>query len=81
MDRDDRTPSGGSPLGGRGLQADKYNTNLVVSSGFKLDEGYSDDAKSMAENDGVRDSDNMLALPDWLLSHSEADRAGRGLLI
>lgn len=75
MDRDAPTPTAGSPFGG--LHPEKCRANLMAFSAFKLDEGYSDDAKSMAENDGVHDSENMLALPEWLLAHSEADRSGK----
>ncbi|CAG8134215.1 unnamed protein product [Penicillium salamii] len=45
-----------------------------LSPSFKLDEGYSDDTRSQAEKD--LGSDNVMALPNWVLALSEAGRAG-----
>ncbi|KAI9933009.1 hypothetical protein ASPWEDRAFT_47388 [Aspergillus wentii DTO 134E9] len=46
-----------------------------LSTSFKLDEGYSDDTKSQADNDLNVPSDDVMSLPDWVLTHSEAERA------
>jgi F-box and WD-40 domain protein 1/11 len=45
-----------------------------LSPSFKLDEGYSDDTRSQADKD--LGSDNVMALPNWILAQSEAGRAG-----
>lgn len=70
MERDPVPPPGTSPLAR--LQAGKYRAGFGTPL-FKLDEGYSDETKSQGEIDSAQD---MLVLPDWLLEHSEADRAG-----
>ncbi|KAJ5544957.1 hypothetical protein N7535_006656 [Penicillium sp. DV-2018c] len=44
-----------------------------LSPSFKLDEGYSDDTRSQADKD--LGSDNVMALPNWILGQSEAGRA------
>ncbi|EGE04880.1 F-box and WD domain-containing protein [Trichophyton equinum CBS 127.97] len=54
-----------------GLQPRDY-TVLPVKSSFKIDEGYSDETKSVRENESVQDS---LELPAWILARREADRA------
>ncbi|DAA74049.1 TPA_exp: Uncharacterized protein A8136_3831 [Trichophyton benhamiae CBS 112371] len=54
-----------------GLQPRDY-TVLPTKSSFKIDEGYSDETKSVQENESVQDS---LELPAWILARSEADRA------
>ena len=46
-----------------------------LSPSFKLDEGYSDDTRSQADKD--LGSDNVMALPNWVLAQSEAGRAGK----
>ncbi|CDM36717.1 hypothetical protein DTO013E5_2844 [Penicillium roqueforti] len=46
---------------------------LSLSPSFKLDEGYSDDTRSQADKD--LGSDNVMALPSWLLAQSETGRA------
>ncbi|KAJ5138707.1 uncharacterized protein N7515_003555 [Penicillium bovifimosum] len=48
-----------------------------LSPTFKLDEGYSDDTRSQADKD--LGSDNVMALPNWILAQSEAGRAGKSL--
>jgi F-box and WD-40 domain protein 1/11 len=48
---------------------------LSLSPSFKLDEGYSDDTRSQADKD--LGSDNVMALPNWVLAQSEAGRAGK----
>lgn len=48
---------------------------LSLSPSFKLDEGYSDDTRSQADKD--LGSDNVMALPSWLLAQSETGRAGK----
>ncbi|KAL1957780.1 hypothetical protein VTO42DRAFT_5498 [Malbranchea cinnamomea] len=54
------------------LQTSKYRGAFETPSSFKLDEGYSDETKSQAEND---DTNDVLELPEWLLGHSETARA------
>ncbi|KAF3481400.1 sulfur metabolite repression control protein [Arthroderma uncinatum] len=54
-----------------GLQPRNYEA-LPPKSSFKIDEGYSDETKSLQENESVQDT---LELPAWILSRSEADRA------
>lgn len=46
-----------------------------LSPSSKLDEGYSDDTRSQADKDPG--SDNVMALPNWVLAQSEAGRAGK----
>lgn len=55
-----------------GLQPRDYSV-LPAKSSCKIDEGYSDETKSVQENESVQDS---LELPAWILARSEADRAG-----
>ncbi|KAL4891872.1 WD40-repeat-containing domain protein [Aspergillus ambiguus] len=51
-------------------------TASSLSTPFKLDEGYSDEIKSRLDNGSLTLSSNDgMALPDWLLAQSEADRA------
>lgn len=73
MESDSVPPRSGSPL--VRLQAGKFKNGFGTPP-FKLDEGYSDETKSQGEIDG---SEEMLALPEWLLAHNEADRAGTPL--
>lgn len=47
------------------------------SASFKLDEGYSDETRGQTNCDLNPPSDDVMTLPDWLLGHSEADRAGK----
>ena len=70
MEPDSVPPRSGSPL--VRLQAGKFQSGFGTPP-FKLDEGYSDETKSQGEVDGGQE---MLALPEWLLAHNEADRAG-----
>lgn len=50
-----------------------------LAASFKLDEGYSDDTKSQPENDAsVSQGDDMI-IPQWIFSHTEAERAGTSL--
>lgn len=46
-----------------------------LSPSFKLDEGYSDDTRSQPDKELM--PENVMMLPDWVLSQSESDRAGR----
>jgi len=46
-----------------------------LSPSFKLDEGYSDETRSQSDKDIVLD--NVMMLPEWVLSQSETDRAGK----
>nr|KMM64925.1 F-box/WD repeat-containing protein lin-23 [Coccidioides posadasii RMSCC 3488] len=72
MDHDPTDPAGAPPLGK--LQSDKYKGGLgAPSNSFRLDEGYSDETKSEAGNDGPLG--NGFTLPPWLLSHTEPVRA------
>lgn len=43
---------------------------------FKLDEGYSDDTRDQSTAALDPSSEDAMTLPDWLLGHSEVDRAG-----
>jgi F-box and WD-40 domain protein 1/11 len=47
-----------------------------LSASFKLDEGYSDETRSQAENDVKISSGEIMSLPEWILAHSELERAG-----
>lgn len=63
------------------LQATNYRSDFTsppLTTSFKLDEGYSDETRSQAENEANPSSDEVMALPGWMLAHSEADRAGKG---
>ncbi|KAF9887999.1 hypothetical protein FE257_009389 [Aspergillus nanangensis] len=47
-----------------------------LATPFKLDEGYSDETKGQLERDlSDPPSNDVMTLPDWLLAHSETDRA------
>ncbi|KAL4871638.1 hypothetical protein BDV12DRAFT_17504 [Aspergillus spectabilis] len=47
-----------------------------LSTSFKVDEGYSDDTRSQTDKELLRTpSDNVMSIPDWVLSHNEAERA------
>ncbi|EEH08122.1 F-box and WD domain-containing protein [Histoplasma capsulatum G186AR] len=59
-------------------QAGKYRGEFAPPSAlasFKLDEGYSDETRSQAENEVIQTSDEGVGLPSWILAHNEADRA------
>ncbi|ODH25903.1 hypothetical protein ACO22_04967 [Paracoccidioides brasiliensis] len=59
-------------------QVAKYRGEFAPTSvlaSFKLDEGYSDETRSQAENEVVQSSDEGLVLPSWMLALSETDRA------
>lgn len=47
-----------------------------LSASFKLDEGYSDETRDQSICDLSPRSNDVMTLPDWVLGHSEADRAG-----
>lgn len=60
-------------------QAGKYRGEFAPPSAlasFKLDEGYSDETRSQAENEVIQTSDEGVGLPSWILAHNETDRAG-----
>ncbi|OJD13996.1 hypothetical protein AJ78_05609 [Emergomyces pasteurianus Ep9510] len=60
------------------LQVEKYREDFAPPSGlasFRVDEGYSDETRSQTENEVVQASDEGLSLPNWILAHSESDRA------
>ncbi|KLJ11066.1 hypothetical protein EMPG_13645 [Blastomyces silverae] len=60
------------------LPGGKYRGEFAPPSAlgsFKLDEGYSDETRSQAENEVAQTSDEGVSLPSWILAHSEADRA------
>ncbi|KAJ5756223.1 hypothetical protein N7533_005766 [Penicillium manginii] len=44
-----------------------------LSPSFKLDEGYSDDTRSQSDKELM--PENVMMLPEWVLSQSETDRA------
>ncbi|KAL4945369.1 hypothetical protein BDV06DRAFT_219340 [Aspergillus oleicola] len=51
-------------------------TARSLSASFKVDEGYSDDTRSQADKELLRmPSDDVTSIPDWVLLHSEAERA------
>jgi hypothetical protein len=56
------------------MRSDKpaYTAASLVAS-YKLDEGYSDDSRSQLEGEVGNESS---FLPDWILGHSEPERAG-----
>ncbi|KKZ60812.1 hypothetical protein EMCG_04498 [[Emmonsia] crescens] len=59
-------------------QAGKYRGEFAppsVLASFKLDEGYSDETRSQAENEVAQAPVEGLSLPSWIFTHSEADRA------
>lgn len=48
-----------------------------LSAPFKVDEGYSDDTRSQLDKELLRtSSDDVMSIPDWVLAHSEVERAG-----
>ncbi|PGH02040.1 F-box and WD-40 domain-containing protein 1/11 [Blastomyces parvus] len=61
------------------LPAGKYRGEFAPPSALasfnKLDEGYSDETRSQAENELAQTSDEGVSLPSWILAHSETDRA------
>lgn len=62
------------------LQAANYRSDFTappLAASFKLDEGYSDETRSQAENEANPSSEDVMTLPGWVLAHSEADRAGK----
>lgn len=50
-----------------------------LSTPFKLDEGYSDETKTQVEKKdlAIPASDEWMTLQEWVLTHSEAERAGK----
>ncbi|KAL4921742.1 WD40-repeat-containing domain protein [Aspergillus aurantiobrunneus] len=56
-----------------------YPSNLTapsLSAPFKVDEGYSDDTRSQADKELLQPpSEDVMSIPDWVLAHSEAERA------
>ncbi|KAL2823919.1 WD40-repeat-containing domain protein [Aspergillus cavernicola] len=47
-----------------------------LSAPFKVDEGYSDDTRSQPDKELLRAPlDDVMPIPDWVLAHSEAERA------
>lgn len=55
-----------------------HTNNLAapsLSTSFKVDEGYSDETKSQSDRESKPSTEDVITLPDWLLTHSEADRA------
>lgn len=48
---------------------------------FKLDEGYSDEAKSPSYQEINPFANDAMSLPDWVLAQSEQDRAGMSCLL
>lgn len=62
------------------MQAANYRSDFTsppLAASFKLDEGYSDETRSQAENEANPSSEDVMTLPAWVLAHSEADRAGK----
>lgn len=53
-----------------------------LSAPFKVDEGYSDDTRSQADKELLpTPTDDVMSIPDWVLAHSETDRAGELLVL
>ncbi|KAL4742562.1 WD40-repeat-containing domain protein [Aspergillus similis] len=51
-------------------------TARSLSAPFKVDEGYADDTRSQADKELLRiPSDDVMSIPDWVLAHSETERA------
>ncbi|KAL6232571.1 hypothetical protein BDW75DRAFT_18405 [Aspergillus navahoensis] len=51
-------------------------TARSLSAPFKLDEGYADDTRSQADKELLRTPiDDVMSIPDWVLAHSETERA------
>lgn len=46
-----------------------------LAASFKLDEGYSDETRSQPDHDAKPSPGEAMTLPDWVLAHSEAERA------
>ncbi|PWY87593.1 WD40 repeat-like protein [Aspergillus heteromorphus CBS 117.55] len=47
-----------------------------LAAPFKLDEGYSDETRSQSDKEVLNPSpDDVMPLPDWVLAHSETERA------
>lgn len=57
------------------LRGDLASSSVVTPS-FKVDEGYSDETKSQLENEVTQSTEESSALPGWMLSSNETDRAG-----
>ncbi|PGG96457.1 hypothetical protein AJ79_09582 [Helicocarpus griseus UAMH5409] len=66
--------AGHTPRPQVGKSPSKYASPPVVATFKKLDEGYSDETRGQAENEVIQ-TDEGLILPNWLLAHSEEDRA------
>jgi F-box and WD-40 domain protein 1/11 len=61
------------------LQASNYQSGCVTPSlaaSFKLDEGYADETRSQPDNETNLPLAGAMTLPEWVLAHSEVDRAG-----
>ncbi|RDW60518.1 F-box and WD domain protein [Aspergillus mulundensis] len=72
MARDSDASDGSIPL--RLFPSDL--TARSLSAPFKVDEGYADDTRSQADKELLRSpSDDVMSIPDWVLAHSEAERA------
>ncbi|KAL5048977.1 hypothetical protein BDW71DRAFT_176923 [Aspergillus fruticulosus] len=51
-------------------------TARSLSAPFKVDEGYADDTRSQADKELLRTPiDDVVSIPDWVLAHSETERA------
>jgi F-box and WD-40 domain protein 1/11 len=75
MERDSVAEAGIPPL----LRAGNYRSGFAappLAASFKLDEGYSDDTRSLPDNEASLSSADAMSLPEWILAHSEAERAG-----
>jgi F-box and WD-40 domain protein 1/11 len=77
MDRDSTSEAGIPPL--LRMRAGNYRSGFAAPSlaaSFKLDEGYSDETRSQPDNEASITQADTMSLPDWILTHCEADRAG-----
>jgi hypothetical protein len=77
MDRDSTSEAGMPPS--LRVRAGSYRSGFAAPSlaaSFRLDEGYSDETRSQPDNEGSLILTDAMPLPDWLLTHSEADRSG-----
>ncbi|KAL4976659.1 WD40-repeat-containing domain protein [Aspergillus desertorum] len=51
-------------------------TARSLSAPFKVDEGYADDTRSQADKELLRTPiDDVMSIPEWVLAHSETERA------
>jgi len=63
------------------LYRSELTPRSLTTTPFKVDEGYSDDTRSQADKELSRTpSDDVMSIPEWVLAHNEAERAGKSPL-